>query len=134
MAEHVEVVIKIPKYYLTHPQDYSCLAECVRRGTPLDSIIADIEAARDKDKLCEYPYNRCIDILKKEFHTYNSNEHLHTYKFTYIHGLDNSYRKVEFQAKNEKEAKETFYKKVGENFEHRILYITQDDNMIYEFC
>lgn len=35
MAEHVEVVIKIPKYYLTHPQDYSCLAECVRRGTPL---------------------------------------------------------------------------------------------------
>lgn len=35
MAEKVEVVIKIPKYYLTHPQDYSCLAECVRRGTPL---------------------------------------------------------------------------------------------------
>ena len=35
MAEHVEVVIKIPKYYLTHPQDYSCLAECVRRGIPL---------------------------------------------------------------------------------------------------
>lgn len=35
MAEHVEVVIKIPKYYLTHPQDYSCLAECVRRGTLL---------------------------------------------------------------------------------------------------
>lgn len=33
--EKVEVVIKIPKYYLTHPQDYSCLAECVRRGTPL---------------------------------------------------------------------------------------------------
>ena len=35
MAEHVEVVIKIPKYYLTHPQDYTCLAECVRRGTIL---------------------------------------------------------------------------------------------------
>lgn len=35
MAEHIEVVIKIPKYYLKHPQDYSCLAECVRRGTPL---------------------------------------------------------------------------------------------------
>lgn len=33
MAEHVEVIIKIPKYYLTHPQDYTCLAECVRRGT-----------------------------------------------------------------------------------------------------
>lgn len=35
MAEHVEVVIKIPKYYLTHPQDYTCLAECVRRGVLL---------------------------------------------------------------------------------------------------
>ena len=35
MAEKVEVVIKIPKYYLTHPQDYSCLAECVRRGVLL---------------------------------------------------------------------------------------------------
>ena len=35
MTEQVEVVIKIPKYYLTHPQDYSCLAEYVRRGTPL---------------------------------------------------------------------------------------------------
>lgn len=35
MAEKVEVVIKIPKYYLTHPQDYSCLAECVRRGVQL---------------------------------------------------------------------------------------------------
>ena len=32
MEEHVEVVIKIPKYYLTRPQDYTCLAECVRRG------------------------------------------------------------------------------------------------------
>ena len=35
MEEYVEVVVKIPKYYLTHPQDYSCLAECVRRGIPL---------------------------------------------------------------------------------------------------
>lgn len=35
MTEKVEVVIKIPKYYLTHPQDYTCLAECVRRGVPL---------------------------------------------------------------------------------------------------
>lgn len=24
-----------------------------------------IEEARDKDKLCEYPYNRCIDILRR---------------------------------------------------------------------
>lgn len=37
----------------------------IAKGTPLDSIIADIEEARDKDKLCEYPYNRCIDILRR---------------------------------------------------------------------
>ena len=35
MAEKVEVVITIPKYYLECPQDYSCLAECVRRGIVL---------------------------------------------------------------------------------------------------
>lgn len=34
-AEHVEVVIKIPKYYLTHPLDYICLDECIRRGVIL---------------------------------------------------------------------------------------------------
>ena len=41
------------------------VAIAIISGTPLDSIIADIEAARDKDKLCEYPYNRCIDILRR---------------------------------------------------------------------
>lgn len=35
IAEKVEVVIEIPTYYLAHPQDYSCLAECVRRGVQL---------------------------------------------------------------------------------------------------
>jgi len=35
MAEKVEIVIKIPKYYLTHPEDYKCLAECVKRGVVL---------------------------------------------------------------------------------------------------
>ena len=35
MEEYVEVVIKIPRYYLEHPQYYSYLAECVRRGTVL---------------------------------------------------------------------------------------------------
>ena len=43
MAEHVEVVIKIPKYYLTHPQDYSCLAECVRRGILLQKGHGDLK-------------------------------------------------------------------------------------------
>lgn len=37
----------------------------IMNGTPLDSIIAEIEEARDKDKLCEYPYNRSIDILTR---------------------------------------------------------------------
>lgn len=41
------------------------LIRAFKNGTPLDSIIADIEAARDKDKLCEYPYNRCIEIMRK---------------------------------------------------------------------
>lgn len=43
MAEQVEVVIKIPKYYLTHPQDYSCLAECVRRGILLPKGHGDLK-------------------------------------------------------------------------------------------
>lgn len=37
----------------------------IKIGTPIESIIADIEQARDKDKLCEYPYNRCIEILRR---------------------------------------------------------------------
>ena len=41
------------------------LIRAFKNGTPLDSIIADIEAARDKDKIAEYPYNRCINIIKK---------------------------------------------------------------------
>ena len=39
----------------------------------LDRIIARIEQTRDKDKLCEYPYNRCIRILKEEFENDKSN-------------------------------------------------------------
>lgn len=37
----------------------------------LDRIITQIEQVRDKDKLCEYPYNRCIRIIK-EYRTGNS--------------------------------------------------------------
>ena len=51
MSEHVEVVIKIPKYYLTHPQDYSCLAECVRRGILLPKGHGRLI---DADVLCDY--------------------------------------------------------------------------------
>lgn len=35
MSDKVKLIIEIPKYYLEHPQDYTCLAECVRRGTVL---------------------------------------------------------------------------------------------------
>lgn len=55
-----------------HEKDYKSIRHvpygvvyAVMNGIPLDSIISDIEAARDKDKLCEYPYNRCINIIKK---------------------------------------------------------------------
>lgn len=59
MAEYVEVVVKIPKYYLTHPQDYSCLAECVRRGTPLPKGHGNlIDAKAYKKKVFrEFPCN-----------------------------------------------------------------------------
>ena len=50
MAEHIELVINIPKYYLTHPQDYSCLAECVRRGIPLPKGHGRL---KDADAICK---------------------------------------------------------------------------------
>ena len=31
----------------------------------IDEIIIRIEQTRDKDKLCEYPYNRCIKIIRE---------------------------------------------------------------------
>ncbi len=31
----------------------------------VDKIITQIERIRDNDKLCEYPYNRCIEVIKK---------------------------------------------------------------------
>ena len=41
------------------------LMMAIQNGTPLDGIITQIEQARDKDKNCgEYPYNRCIEIIK----------------------------------------------------------------------
>ena len=41
------------------------LMMAIQNGTPLDEIITQIEQARDKDKNCgEYPYNRCIEIIK----------------------------------------------------------------------
>ena len=54
MAEHVEVVVKIPKYYLTHPQDYTCLAECVRRGTILPKGHGDLISKEQAIDLVEF--------------------------------------------------------------------------------
>lgn len=55
--------------YNEHPDsaltDLEILVNAFHNGTPLDNIISQIEQARDKDKLCEYPYNRCIEILRR---------------------------------------------------------------------
>ena len=64
----MKVVIDIPEgMYQCVKDDTYCGSFYLelKNGTPLDSIISQIEAARDKDKLCEYPYNRCIDILTR---------------------------------------------------------------------
>lgn len=64
MAEHVEVVIRIPKYYVTHPQDYSCLAECVIRGVLLPKGHGRLI---DADAVLEDPYGNTykdIDIAE----------------------------------------------------------------------
>lgn len=71
----MKLIVDIPDEVYEHAKDYynrrmtsdeeSKMRHIIANGTPLDSIIADIEAARDKDKLCEYPYNRCINIIKK---------------------------------------------------------------------
>ena len=39
--------------------------EALEQTDTLDKIITQIEQVRDKDKLCEYPYVRCINILKE---------------------------------------------------------------------
>ena len=69
MTEQVEVVIKIPKYYLTHPQDYSCLAEYVRRGTPLPKghgRLIDADALGEKlHRYTEAPYQYALTVFNK---------------------------------------------------------------------
>lgn len=67
MAEKIEVVIKIPKYYLTHPQDYTCLAECVRRGVLLPRGHGDIvDISELMDMLCleDNAYNRDNNVAE----------------------------------------------------------------------
>ena len=64
----MQIVIEIPNNMDLRNYDipYDIL-KIITDGTPLDEIITQIEQARDKDKNCgEYPYNRCIDIIKEE--------------------------------------------------------------------
>ena len=42
-----------------------CPLEIFEPQQKIDEIIKRIEQTRDKDKLCEYPYNRCIDIVRE---------------------------------------------------------------------
>lgn len=42
-----------------------CPLEIFEQQQKIDEIIKRIEQTRDKDKLCEYPYNRCIDIVRE---------------------------------------------------------------------
>ena len=58
---------------------------------------------------------------------------LDTYTFTFLHGLDNTYKKIKIKAETELAAKKKFYAEVGDSFEHRILYIKQNDKIIYEY-
>lgn len=70
-----EIVIKIPDELYNHakdvynrtitPNEQIIIRDSIVNAIPLNSIISEIEQARDKDKLCEYPYNRCIDILRR---------------------------------------------------------------------
>lgn len=65
----MKLVIEMPDNY-AFKKDFSApemavIISAVLNGVSLDSIISQIEQARDKDKLCEYPYNRCIEILRR---------------------------------------------------------------------
>lgn len=39
--------------------------KALKQTDTLDRIITQIEQVRDKDKLCKYPYNRCIRIIEE---------------------------------------------------------------------
>ena len=77
LAERAEVVIKIPKYYLTHPQDYSCLAECVRRGVQLPKelgrrlvLLQGVEAKAESEKMADNIFEKLTDEEKDHLWMY----------------------------------------------------------------
>lgn len=67
----MKLIIEIEKEYfemMKHGVEYGNdfkPYKLIANGTPLDNIISQIEQARDKDKIAEYPYNRCIEILRR---------------------------------------------------------------------
>lgn len=66
----MKLIIDIPDEYYTAIKsidDIESTADMliVKSGKPLDEIISKIEQARDKDQIAEYPYNRCIKIIRE---------------------------------------------------------------------
>jgi hypothetical protein len=37
----------------------------IRQGVPVERVIEEIEQAKEKDKLCKYPYSRSIEIIRE---------------------------------------------------------------------
>ena len=70
--EQIEVVIKIPKYYLTRPQYYSDLAESVRRG---------VQLPKGHGRLGD------LDALEKEMKDYSEGAFAMTPEFLVKHAL-----------------------------------------------
>lgn len=71
MSDTVKLIIEIPKYYLGHPQDYTCLAECVRRGIPLDTVkdwkfYYDHGYAQAKRDLSENKGEKGTDLISRK--------------------------------------------------------------------
>ena len=67
----VKLIIDIPtnQYNSIVFEDIDKLRECVKNGIVInvDALIARIEEMKSKDKLCEYPYVRCIEAIKEVF-------------------------------------------------------------------
>ena len=65
----MKLIIDIPtdRYNsIVYGEDSTELIDRVARGIVFpDEIISRIEEARDKDKIAEYPYNRCIKIIRE---------------------------------------------------------------------
>jgi hypothetical protein len=55
------------------------------------------------------------------------------YNIAFIDGRDNSYKKYDTIAKMKEEALNNFNEEYGASYEHRILYIKENDKIIYEF-